>query len=92
MTVLRKRMIEDMQLRGFSERTQEAYVRAVRQLAKHYHKSPDQINEEELRKYFLHNKNIRKWSRTASTISLCGIKFFCMFCPGDSKRLDIMVS
>lgn len=76
MTVLRKRMIEDMQLRGFSERTQEAYVRAVRQLAEHYHKSPDQINEEELRKYFLHNKNIRKWSRTASTISLCGIKFF----------------
>lgn len=76
MTVLRKRMIEDMQLRGFSERTQEAYVRAVRQLAEHYHKSPDQINEEELRKYFLHNKNIRKWSRTASTISICGIKFF----------------
>jgi len=65
-----------MQLRGFSERTQEAYVRAVRQLAEHYHKSPDQINEEELRKYFLHNKNIRKWSRTASTISICGIKFF----------------
>ncbi|MCK4754809.1 MAG: phage integrase N-terminal SAM-like domain-containing protein, partial [Calditrichia bacterium] len=42
----------------------------------HYHKSPDQINEEELRKYFLHNKNIKKWSRTASTISICGIKFF----------------
>ena len=50
MTALRNRMIEDMQLRGFSKRTQEAYVRAVRQLAEHYHKSPDQINEEELRK------------------------------------------
>ena len=46
MTPLRKRMIEDMQLRGFSERTQEAYVRAVRQLAAHYHKSPDQISED----------------------------------------------
>ena len=76
MTALRIRMIEDMQLRGFSERTQEAYVRAVRQLAAHYHKSPEQITEEELRQYFLYNKNIRKWSRTASTISLCGIKFF----------------
>ncbi len=32
MTALRIRMIEDMQLRGFSERTQEAYVRAVRQI------------------------------------------------------------
>ena len=76
MTALRIRMIEDMQLRGFSERTQEAYVRAVRQLAAHYHKSPEQITEEELRQYFLYNKNIRKWSRSASTIALCGIKFW----------------
>ena len=32
MTELRKRMIECLQLRGLSERTQEMYVRAVRQL------------------------------------------------------------
>lgn len=76
MTELRKRMIEDMQLRGMSERTIEMYVRAVRQLAQHYKKSPDKITEEELRQYFLYNKNVRKWSRTASTIALCGIKFF----------------
>ena len=76
MTELRKRMIEDLQLRGMSERTIEMYVRAVRQLAEHYTKSPDKITEEELRGYFLYNKNVRKWSRTASTIALCGIKFF----------------
>jgi len=76
MTFLRKRFIEDMQLHGYSQRTIDAYVRAVRQLAEHYRKSPDQITEEELRQYFLYNKNIRKWSRVASTISLCGIKFF----------------
>lgn len=76
MTELRKRFIDDMQLHGFSERTIEAYVRSVRQLAEYYHKSPDKISEEELRQYFLYNKNIRKWSRAASTISLCGIKFF----------------
>ena len=35
MTPLRRRMIEDMQLRGFAARTQEAYVHAVRQLAGH---------------------------------------------------------
>ena len=32
MTPLRKRMIEDLQLRGMGERTQQMYVRAVRQL------------------------------------------------------------
>ncbi len=76
MTKLRQRMIEDLQLRGMSERTQEMYVRAVRQLAEHYNKSPDKISEEELRCYFLYIKNVKKYSRSASTIALCGIKFF----------------
>jgi len=76
MTPLRQRMIEDLQLRGLSERTREMYVRAVRQLAEHYHKSPDQITEEERRDYFLYLKNVKHASRSASTIALCGIKFF----------------
>lgn len=38
MTMLRQRMIEDMQLRGLAPRTQEAYVAAVEQLANYYHK------------------------------------------------------
>jgi integrase/recombinase XerD len=76
MTVLREKMVEDMQLRGFAERTQEAYLSAVRQLAKHYHKPPDQINEEELRQYFLFLKNEKHAARATCTIALCGIKFF----------------
>ena len=76
MTELRKRMIECLQLRGLSERTQEAYVRAVRQLSEHYHKSPDQITEEELRQYFLFIKNVKQYARGTSTVAICGIKFF----------------
>ena len=76
MTPLRKRMTEDLQLRGMGEQTQKMYVRAVRQLSEHYSKSPDKITEEELRDYFLYTKNIKKWSRSTSTIAICGIKFF----------------
>ena len=76
MTELRKRMIECLQLRGLSERTQEAYTRAVRQLAEHYHKSPDLLTEEELRQYFLFIKNVKHYSRNTMTIAICGIKFF----------------
>jgi len=76
MTELRKRMIECLQLRGLSERTQEAYTRAVRQLSEHYHKSPDLITEEELRQYFLFIKNVKQYARGSSTIAICGIKFF----------------
>jgi Phage integrase, N-terminal SAM-like domain len=76
MTLLQQRMLEDLQFRGLSARTQEAYVRAVRQLAAHYHKSPARITEEELRNYFLYIKNVKHYSRSTSTIALCGIKFF----------------
>jgi integrase len=76
MTYLRKRMIEDLQLRGMAILTQQRYVRAVQQLAEHFRKSPDKITEEELRDYFLYLKNAKKWSRSTSTVALCGIKFF----------------
>jgi len=76
MTTLRQRMIEDMQLHSFSERTQDSYLRAVRQLAAYFNKPPDQINEEELRQYFLYLKNVKKASRSTITLALCGIKFF----------------
>lgn len=76
MTALRQKMLEDMQLRGLAVRTQEAYLLAVSQLARHYHKSPDQINEEELRQYFLFLKNEKRAARATCTIALCGIKFF----------------
>ncbi|MDD1749134.1 MAG: site-specific integrase [Methanothrix sp.] len=69
-------MLEDMQLRGLSARTQEAYSRAVSQLAQHYHRRPDQLGDEELRQYFLYLTNEKKLARPTVTIALCGIKFF----------------
>jgi integrase/recombinase XerD len=76
MTDLFQRFSEDLQLKGLSQKTIKMYTRAVKQLTKHYQKSPQEISDEELRQYFLYNKNVRKWSRVASTISLCGIKYF----------------
>jgi integrase/recombinase XerD len=73
---LRQRMIEDMQLRGFSARTQECYVAAVRQLVEHFHRNPGQLTEEDLRQYFLYLANEKKVARATATIALCGIKFF----------------
>jgi site-specific recombinase XerD len=75
-TDLRQRFIDDLQLQGMGERTQQAYVRTVRQLADHFHKSPADISEEELRHYFLHVKHVKKWSRATMTQAICGIKRF----------------
>ncbi|PIE53345.1 hypothetical protein CSA37_02055 [Candidatus Fermentibacteria bacterium] len=48
MTQLQKRMIKDIQLAGLSARTQECYVRSVKQLAEFCGKSPDRITETEI--------------------------------------------
>jgi len=76
MTALRQRYIEDLQLRGLSARTQESYVRVVRQLAEHYGKSPEVITEEELRQYLLYLKNEKHAARNTCTLALCSLKFF----------------
>jgi site-specific recombinase XerD len=76
MTALRQRYIEDLQLRGLSPRTQDSYVRVVRQLAEHYGKSPDVLTEEELRQYLLYLKNEKHAARNTCTLALCSLKFF----------------
>jgi len=75
MTALRQKMIEDMQLRGLAERTQESYVAAVRGLAEYYGKSPDKISESELRQYFLYLKNEKKAAASTCIQVLCALKF-----------------
>jgi len=75
MTPLRQRMLEDMQLRGLSPHTQRRYVSAVRQLAAHYMRSPDQLSENELREYFLYLANVKGNAHSTSTVVICAIKF-----------------
>ncbi len=60
MTPLRNRMLQDLQLRGFSKGTQSLYVNSVRQLCDHLDKSPGRITAEDLREYFQYGKNVKK--------------------------------
>jgi integrase/recombinase XerD len=76
MTILRERMIEDLQLHGLAKNTQARYVEAVRHLAEYHRKPPDQITEEELRQYFLYLTNVKKVAPSTLRIALCGIRFF----------------
>ena len=86
MTPLRQRRLEDRQLRGFSARTQECSVAAVRPLAGHCHTSPDRLTEEQRRQYFLYLANQKKVARATATIALCAIRFF--FRTDPASRVD----
>ncbi|MGH8846773.1 MAG: tyrosine-type recombinase/integrase [Polaromonas sp.] len=90
MTPLRQRMIQDLQLRGYSERTVQAYVQPVVRLARHYGSSPDQLTQEQIRDYLIHLSTVQKVSRSTHTIALCGIKFLYQQTLGrDWKILEI---
>jgi len=69
-------MTQDLQLAGLAERTQDAYLRAVRQLAEHFRTPPDRLTEPQLRQYFLHLKNDRHFAPASLGIAYAGIKFF----------------
>jgi len=62
MSSLRQQMIELMVLKGFAINTQKTYLHHMTQLAKHFHESPDKINEEQLRLYLLHCHRVKQWS------------------------------
>ena len=49
MTPLRRRMIEDMQIRNLAPQTQSAYVEQVSRFARHFGKSPELLGRDEIR-------------------------------------------
>jgi len=79
MTALRRRMIEDMRLRGLLPGTQTAYVGAVRALAEYYGKPPDQVSDEELRQYFVYLTDERQVARSTRRVAVSGIKFLYIY-------------
>jgi integrase/recombinase XerD len=51
---LRQRMIEDMSVRNFNEKTRNDYIRQVRTFAAFLRRSPDTATPEDLRRYQFH--------------------------------------
>ena len=77
MTKLRQQLIEELVLRGCSDRTQEAYVYQVYQLAKHFGQSPDRLTNEQVREYLFHLARERQLA--ASSINQAVNAFRCLF-------------
>lgn len=90
MTSLRQKMINEMVLRRFSLKTQEAYVAAVTGLARHYKQSPEKINKQMIRDYLLYLMQKRKLSWSSCNVAVSGIRFFYTQTLGiDSMYLSI---
>jgi site-specific recombinase XerD len=90
MKPLRQKMINEMKLRRFAQKTQEAYVSAVTGLAKHYNQSPDLLDKEKIQAYLLYLMEERRLSWSTCNVVVCGIRFYYFQTLGiDSMRLGI---
>jgi integrase/recombinase XerD len=75
MTKLRKRMMEELRLRNSSEETIRTYISSVERFARHYGKSPDRMNAEQVRSYLLYLLDERKLSWSAIHVNRSALRF-----------------
>ena len=72
----RERMSEDMRLRDFRPKTQEAYLLAVRQFMDRAAREPEVIADEDLRAYFLYLREDKKLAPSTINIAVHALRFF----------------
>lgn len=88
MTPLRRRMEEELHLRGFSEKTVQAYVGAVRRFAEHFGRSPEDLGQEQVRSYLLELIEGRGCSWSTVNQAQCGLRFFYRHVVGRPLEVD----
>ncbi len=103
MSALREQMLADLQLKGLTPKTQKIYLREVRNYAKYFGKSPEQLGEKELREYLLYLLNERKLAKGTYRFYYQGLKFLYkhtlkqqevvekIHCPRGKKKLPVVL-
>jgi integrase/recombinase XerD len=75
MTVLRQRMLEDMQIRNFSENTRKTYLLQVSLFARYFRRSPEGLGPVNIRSYQVYLTNERKLSAGSILIATSALRF-----------------
>lgn len=86
MTELRQRMLDAMVQRGFAERTQETYIRAIRRMAKHYRRDPALYTQQEVQAYLLHMVKEEKLSYSSMNQTACAAQFLFQTVLGHGRE------
>ena len=104
MTALRQRLSDDLKLRNYAPKTQQAYVQAVARFARHFKVSPDRLGPEEVRQYLLYLVKEKHAGWSTYNVALCALRFFYQTtfgrtalldgipCPKERKRLPVVLS
>ena len=76
MTQLRQRMLEELQRRNYATGTIRLYLLHVAAFAQHFHRSPDQLGAEEIRRYQLFLIQEKKLAWSSYNQIVCALRFF----------------
>jgi site-specific recombinase XerD len=74
-TQLRKRVLEELERRNYSQATARAYVGAIRRFAAFFHRSPDQLGPEHIRQYQLHLVQERRLHPRTVMLQMAALRF-----------------
>lgn len=75
MTPLRRRMIEDMQVRNLAPLTQTAYLQQVSQFARHFGQSPERLGKEDIRAYRVHLAQDKHLAASSIAVAVAALRF-----------------
>jgi site-specific recombinase XerD len=75
-TPLRQRMLDTLQIGGYSSRTAETYLYAVKNLSRYYQLSPDQISPEQIQAWLLWMLKEKHLSASTCRLNFNGVRFF----------------
>src|ERR1044072_1983395 len=76
MTPLRQKLIDEMDLRGLATSTKTNYVHWVYQLAKYYHRSPDEIADQEITAFLASLLRVRRLAVSPLIVAVSALRFF----------------
>lgn len=76
MTDLRKLMLEELERRNYSQATFCAYLAAVEDFARYFHRRPDQLGPDHIRQYQAYLFRERKLTANSVTQRLGALRFF----------------
>ena len=76
MSPLRRRMIEDMQIRNLTANTQRVYVAHLIRFACHFRRSPDLLGPAEIRTYLIHLTQERRLAASSIIVTVSALRFF----------------
>jgi site-specific recombinase XerD len=81
-------MLDELQRRNYSQNTAEAYIRALRDFAAHYHLPPDRLGPEQIRSYQLHLMREKGLAPKSVIQKMAAMKFFYANVLRQSFRWD----